>query len=160
VLALLHEVRPRQAFAALGFSLVFGREYEAVALPRLFAACKRFTGLDLPERFTETRLKDRLKSAYWITGARRELLRAWGIDLDVPGLKAADVSVQAGDDFISCRAGNCPPVGDRNRRSSDVDSVKALHSVLRPALLSRWASPNVFGFGVEDIDSWFDRFDS
>lgn len=159
VLALLHEVKPQQAFASLGFSLVFGSEYEAVALPQLFATCKRLTGLDLPERFTETRLKGRLKSAYWITGARQELLQKQGVSLDPQGLHAAGIAVRHDADFVSCRAGTCPPLGDRNRKAPDMASVKALHAALHPALLQRWASPNVFGFGVEDIDSWFSRFD-
>ncbi len=160
VLALLHEVQPRQAFASLGFSMAFGSEYEAVALPKLFAFGKRFTGMDLPERFTEARLRNRLKSAYWITGAHTELLQSHGIELAPQTLQAAGVVVRQSGRFVSCRAGNCPPLGDRNHQSSDIASVKALHAALQPALLQRWASSNVFGFGVEDIDSWFDRFNA
>jgi hypothetical protein len=160
VLEFFHDVRPQQAFASLGFSLVFGREYEAVALPKLFAFGKRFSGLDLPERFTEVRIGNRLKSAYWITGARADLLRAHGV---IPGSQAihnTNVKVRQSEGFITFRAGDCPPLGDRNRNAPDFSTVKSLHNVLRPALLERWASSNVFGFGVEDIDSWFSRFDT
>jgi hypothetical protein len=159
VLNLLHAVRPRQAYSSLGFSLVFGREYESVALPRIFAYGRRYVGFDLPERFTEIRVGNFLKSAYWITGASLDILQAHGLEAAPKAASDAGIDVRQSDGFVTYRAGRCPPVGDINRKAPDAFAVRSLHTMLRPALLRHWASTNVFGLEVENIDSWFSRFD-
>lgn len=156
-IALLGEIHPQHGSVGLGFSLVFGREWEMVALPQIFALAKRYHGLDIPHRFTEIFLKDKIKGPSWITYLSRDLA-AHVKDLDLISTLSAEIQVQLMDWGVLIRSDRLPPIGDVNRGEKDLQNLKILKKILDPICIDRWSATNLFGSHMDEANDWFLRF--
>lgn len=148
----------RHATAGYGFNMVWGREWEQEAMPKIMAAARRHLGVDVRERTLERLLLDTVKGPGWLTYLGPDLLaRAQAIE-SLDALPAAVQRISVGGGVV-LRAGPKPPVGDVSRRAPDLGALKHMAKFLRPLRVAGWDCAPSFEMEAEVANAWFARLD-
>jgi hypothetical protein len=158
---LVDAVRPAHAACAIGFNLVWGREWEQVALPPMLQIALAHPAIDLHAR--ESVSGGSLKSAAWLVHVGRHL-----VERLAPGAPHG-CERRAFADGVTFRTGARPVLGTN---ADELAPLRALDAHVRPIRSTYWGahgslfrfrSPHahVRGFPYTpaevDPDSWFAR---
>lgn len=155
---MLDTLNVNYASMGLGFSIVFGREFEQAAATQLSAACSRYLGFDLPDRFTELSFKTEIKGPAWITYIDNEFAKKIDKDEIDTDHSINDLTITNMQNGILFRAGNMPPIGDKNRGAKDLEPLKALYRILKPICFQSWdISPFMAESTAEKFEKWLTR---
>lgn len=152
-------IKPQHVAIGYGFSLVFGREWEMIALPKIFSFAKRYRGFEIPHRYTEAFLNGKIKSPSWITYLSKELA-SHITDLRSIETLASESEIYYLNEGILIRSDPFPPIGDVNRQSKDIKNLRVLSKVLKPICIETWAATNLFGDFMDEANDWFKRFEN
>jgi hypothetical protein len=155
---LVGEVAFRHASAGYGFNMVWGREWEQEAMPRVMAAGRRYLALDVRDRGLEQQLLDQVKGPAWLTYLGPDLLERVGGKKAVDALPKEVGRVTVGEGMVF-RAGKEPPVGDVNRRARDLGPLRAVARLLRPVRVEAWDMADFFEIDEDEANAWFERLD-
>jgi len=156
---LVDEIPFRHATAGYGFDLVWGREWEQVAMPVIMAAGRRFLSLDVRERQAEQYLVDKLKSAAWLTFLHNDLLAKLGGPDRMNQVLTDRVGRVPSVRGMILRAGERPPVGDTNRHAPDLGPLREVNRFIEPIREESWVSTRLFRISPADANAWFSRLD-
>jgi hypothetical protein len=149
----------QHATAGYGFDLSWGREWEMVAMPQIMAAGRRFLAIEVRNRLTEIKLLNKLLSPAWLTYLRSDMIKMLGGDTRFGGKFDSDVKVIQCRDGVILRAGEKPPIGDTNRRATDLGPLKQVYRVVKPLCLNEWFATQLFRIEASDANAWFARLE-
>jgi hypothetical protein len=156
--SLLEKVPIRTLAAGLGFNVVWGREWEQMAMPPIMATARRHLALDVRDRNLERFMTNSVKSAAWITYLCQELFEKLGGKQTAEEL-APDVKRMPAENGFILRASDLPPLGDKNRGAKDIDGLRQINAFIQPIRESSWYGWNLFRIDKSDANAWFARLD-
>lgn len=156
--SLLETLNVNYASMGLGFSIVFGREFEQAAAAQLAAACTRYLGFDLPHRFTELNFKSEIKGPAWITYIDNKFAKIISKEEIYSDQSNTDLTITNMQNGLLFRTGSKPPIGDKNRGSKDLNALKTLYRILKPICFQSWEiSPLTAEHTAEKFEKWLTR---
>lgn len=154
------------AIAGFGYDIVWGREYEQVAMPLNFRVARRYHGVLVRDRILSRNLgratpsgefHGRLPSVAWQTYLGPELLSDIGDFPTPPSQIVTHTRTRTG---TLLQAGPVPNCIDVNRSLGDAEPFQVVHRLISPILCKQWG-PSVSLLDVDHstAEMWLRRFE-
>lgn len=154
--------------ASWGFDIVWGREFEQLAMPEWFRLAMRYQGLMLRDRYQDAclvaeengRPTPKFKSAGWLTFVGDDVAVPAGLTIPrLQGALGATCDVERLERGVLITAGTLPVLADVNHFDASDEPLACVNAVIAPLRLKRWTVSDLFGVDELEANRWFERFE-